>query len=113
MSQTYSDKLKDPRWQRRRLEVMKRDEFQCVCCGDDKSTLNVHHLEYNRNPWDTPIEKLETLCGSCHEARSKFNKKIAALPTGFALDFINQAADCTCGELADMLLRRIKNKGRG
>lgn len=42
----YSEKLKDPRWQKKRLEILNRDEFACRFCGDNKSTLNVHHISY-------------------------------------------------------------------
>ena len=68
----YSKKLRDPRWQKMRLEVMQRDEFACQHCSDGTSTLNVHHKEYERgrDPWDYPMEWLVTLCESCHEAET-------------------------------------------
>ena len=66
---TYLEKLKDPRWQRKRLEIMQRDEFSCNFCGDDSATLNVHHCYYgkNRNPWDYSNDHLITLCEACHK----------------------------------------------
>jgi len=63
---TYSEKLKDPRWQKKRLEVLNRDGFKCSYCDDEKTTLHVHHLKYNKNPWDVEIESLSTLCEDCH-----------------------------------------------
>ena len=63
---TYSDKLKDPRWQKKRLEILNRDNFTCTLCLDKESTLNIHHLKYTGNPWDTPNECLITLCEDCH-----------------------------------------------
>lgn len=36
---TYAEKLKDPRWQKLRLEVMNRNEFHCEICGSGESTL--------------------------------------------------------------------------
>lgn len=65
----YSTKLKDPRWQKKRLEVMQRDGFKCVSCGDDSETLHVHHCYYvsGRSPWDYESETLITLCVGCHE----------------------------------------------
>ena len=64
----YSEKLKDPRWQKKRLEIFERDEWFCRKCGDDKATLAVHHLFYrpNTDPWDYPNEDLLTLCEECH-----------------------------------------------
>lgn len=65
----YSEKLKDPRWQKKRLEVLQRDEWRCQVCGDDTSTLHVHHLSYERgkDPWDYLSDLLMTLCAECHE----------------------------------------------
>jgi len=64
----YSEKLKDPRWQKKRLEVFERDEWRCQKCFDDQETLCVHHLRYvpGWEPWDYPINKLLTLCEGCH-----------------------------------------------
>lgn len=68
----YAEKLKDPRWQKRRLEVLGRDEFTCQHCFDSESTLHVHHRAYgNGDPWDVPDCYLVTLCAECHEDHSK------------------------------------------
>lgn len=66
---SYSEKLKDPRWQKKRLEILSRDEFTCVTCGDKESTLNVHHRFYikHNEPWDYPSWSLVTLCESCRK----------------------------------------------
>lgn len=68
-SPTYAEKLRDPRWQRKRLEVMGRDNFACCHCGEAHATLNVHHTFYRRNtsPWEYPDDSLLTLCEPCHE----------------------------------------------
>ncbi len=72
MSEKYYEKLKDPRWQKKRLEVFKRDGFKCLDCGSEKKTLHVHHCHYiGQNPWDTPIGLLMTLCEDCHESRGQ------------------------------------------
>lgn len=63
---TYGEKLKDPRWQKVRLEVYQRDNFTCCYCQDTTTTLHVHHLEYAGDPWDVPMDKLITLCEHCH-----------------------------------------------
>jgi len=64
---TYSEKLKDPRWQRKRLEIMQRDNFTCTQCGDTSTTQNVHHWQYSKEPWDAKNGDLTTVCRSCHE----------------------------------------------
>lgn len=64
---TYKDKLLDPRWQKKRLEILDRDNFTCQMCGDTKSTLHVHHKEYLNNPWDAISSNLITYCEHCHQ----------------------------------------------
>lgn len=63
---SYSDKLKDPRWQKKRLEILNRDEFKCTLCGDVKTTLHVHHKEYAGDPWECEDDLLTTHCEHCH-----------------------------------------------
>lgn len=69
MASNYSEKLKDPRWQKKRLEILERDEWTCQKCFDSESTLVVHHRRYlvNTEPWDYPDDLLVTLCEDCHE----------------------------------------------
>jgi hypothetical protein len=64
----YSDLLKDPRWQKKRLEIMQRDDFTCQLCLDKETTLNIHHKRYNkaRNPWEYDNDVLLTVCEDCH-----------------------------------------------
>ncbi len=64
----YTDKLKDPRWQKKRLEILERDKWTCQYCYDDFSTLVVHHKIYipDKEPWDYPDNLLITLCEDCH-----------------------------------------------
>lgn len=66
---TYSEKLKNPKWQKKRLEILNRDEFTCRHCGDKETTLHVHHLRYKKksDPWDYENEELITICEECHE----------------------------------------------
>jgi hypothetical protein len=67
-AKTYWEKLKDPRWQKKRLEVLQRDEFRCRNCHSESKTLNVHHAFYERGrePWEYDGECLLTLCEECH-----------------------------------------------
>ena len=63
-----ANKYDDPRWQRKRLEIMQRDGFACVSCGDSSSTLHVHHKRYQGELWESPSDDLQTLCETCHSA---------------------------------------------
>lgn len=71
----YQEKLLDPRWQKKRLEVFERAGFKCQCCGRGDLTLHVHHLVYlGKEPWETPDNALESLCSHCHEKRTEFDR---------------------------------------
>lgn len=75
----YIDKLKDPRWQRLRLEVFQRDNFTCKDCRRTDRTLHVHHCKYQgRNPWETEPKFLITLCDKCHEQRAEIESAAKA-----------------------------------
>lgn len=65
----YATKLRDPRWQKRRLEILQRDDWECQCCCDKETTLNVHHRWYenDKEPWDASDDALVTLCETCHQ----------------------------------------------
>lgn len=75
MAKSYSEKLKDPKWQKKRLEILSRDNWACTSCGDKKSSLQVHHYEYRRVPWTVKSDKLTTLCERCHEFIEKIKIK--------------------------------------
>lgn len=66
---TYAEKLLDPRWQKKRLEIFSRDNWTCLSCGRLDMTLSVHHRQYidGRDPWDYPDHMLATYCKNCHE----------------------------------------------
>jgi hypothetical protein len=66
---TYKEKLKHPRWQRKRLEVLNRDNFKCRFCGDTETELQIHHAFYlnKDNPEDYSGNMLFTLCKKCHQ----------------------------------------------
>jgi len=73
---TYQEKLKDPRWQKKRLKILERDHWSCRRCGDTKSTLHIHYRLYeNENPWEIEDDMLLALCDRCYklvELRSRY-----------------------------------------
>ncbi len=83
---SYAEQLRHPMWQRKRLEVMQRDDFACQSCYGTEATLNVHHKRYvkGRMAWDYPADELVTLCQECHESKHSekefFDGFIALLP---------------------------------
>jgi hypothetical protein len=70
MANPWIQKLKDPRWQKTRLEILDAHKWTCDECGDTNKTLHIHHGYYSKNidPWDYPQESLHCLCDECHAA---------------------------------------------
>ncbi len=71
---TYSEKLKDQRWQKRRLELLEAAGWKCTRkeCENpkEKPELHVHHKVYLRglDPWDYEDWALQVVCNECHAA---------------------------------------------
>ncbi len=76
--QSYADKLQDPRWQRKRLKILERDKFKCKKCGDEETTLHVHHKIYKKgkDPWEYDNSDLITLCEDCHKVIEYLKKEL-------------------------------------
>ena len=74
MEKKYFELLKDPRWQKKRLKILERDEFQCQECCDTSRTLHVHHKYYiyDKDPWDYSDDLLITLCNDCHKEEEEY-----------------------------------------
>lgn len=70
---SYSEKLKDPRWQRKRLQILERDEWACQGCGETMEALHIHHIDHKKgcDPWDYDDSELITFCGKCHKWEHK------------------------------------------
>ena len=65
----YKKQYLDPRWQKKRLEILEKANWQCEICGNKDKTLHVHHKSYisGRDVWDYPDEDLMCLCEDCHK----------------------------------------------
>lgn len=76
----YQEALRDPRWQRRRLEIMSRDCFTCQFCFNKDRTLNVHHRWYvaDAQPWEYPDIALVTLCEVCHHEETFLRQQVVS-----------------------------------
>jgi hypothetical protein len=79
---TYSEKLKDPRWQKKRLEIFERDKWTCVSCDrnclEHKLTVHVHHIRYinGLEPWEYQDSMLVTYCELCHNTEHLIGDQI-------------------------------------
>lgn len=73
---TYADKLRSPKWQRKRLEILERAGWKCQSCGATDKNLQVHHLVYSkRDPWDYADDCYQSLCDECHAIRQELSDK--------------------------------------
>jgi hypothetical protein len=66
---TYGDKLKNPKWQKKRLKKLEEQDFTCEACDTKDDTLHVHHLKYKvgAEPWEYENSELAVLCEGCHK----------------------------------------------
>ena len=71
---TYSQQLRDRRWQQKRLKILERAGWSCQQPGckhpdDDRVMLVVHHRNYRsgKKAWEYGDADLVTLCERCHD----------------------------------------------
>jgi len=101
----YALKLKDPGWQKRRLEILGRDEWTCQKYYGSEHTLHVHHRWYENGkaPWDAPDEALVALCEMCHKEETKRRRGVEA---GFVLalrrHFLSDEVEAIAKALSNM-----------
>ena len=76
----YWEKLKDQRWQKKRLELLENAGWRCqsaYCDNNDlHAELQVHHRLYLRNtePWDYPDWAYRVLCDDCHKIEQRIQE---------------------------------------
>ena len=86
----WLDNYKDPRWQKKRLEILNRDDWKCRSCGtsgDAENNLNVHHAYYEggKMPWEYDNQVLISWCNKCHTKRHEIQKTILLYLVTFTL----------------------------
>jgi 5-methylcytosine-specific restriction endonuclease McrA len=80
----YAAEYKHPNWQKKRLEILTRDNYTCKMCGDTETQLHVHHFTYEKGKkvWEYPDSNFVSLCNLCHSIEhskpnwTELNKKI-------------------------------------
>jgi len=101
---SYGEKLRDPRWQKKRLEVCNLHQWRCAECGDSRKTLNVHHYWYEKSvdPWDYPDECYTVLCERCHaewhEDRLSIDKSLCGASLNDLRQFNGLAIGLRCAQ---------------
>lgn len=111
----YKEQIKHPKWQKKRLEILSRDNFTCQDCFDNESQLNVHHISYLKGAkiWEYENDMLLTLCNNCHNEMTKLsiesNEIISSFVTPTRRKHINEILICLVEWYPDELLI-LKNK---
>jgi hypothetical protein len=104
---TYSERLKDPRWQRRRLEILQRSDFSCERCEATDKTLHVHHKLYRKGamPWEYADHELHALCEDCHEEEHHIRERLASALAAIDLADIEEVLGyaLACHALAEVM----------
>ncbi len=54
-------------WQKLRLEVLQRDNYQCQNCYKSSHTLDVHHIIPRHRKGLDVLNNLVALCIKCHK----------------------------------------------
>ncbi len=103
---TYSEKLKDPRWQKKRLQILERDAWTCKHCKATDKTLHVHHVVYHKgfDPWEYEDLEYITLCWDCHQCHEDAK-------AGVMLEIGSLSADDLVG--LEMLIGMLRFSGAG
>lgn len=92
---TYKQQLLDPRWQKKRLEILERDNFECKLCYDPGTTLHIHHIKYRKClAWEYENDELITYCKHCHSIIEYYKNKDSVTPIAlykkdFCMDVVN------------------------
>jgi len=75
-STTYAAKLKDPRWKRKRRDLIIAAGCACEECGDKESRLQIHHKYHDHSlaPWEYPHKAMCVLCSGCKKARREYER---------------------------------------
>lgn len=100
MAKAYWEKLKDPQWQKKRLEALQRADFACELCGDSENTLHVHHKEYfkGRDPWEYDLDQLAVLCEACHAEQHSEDDRLKLICSRLHMD-----GPMSRGDIADLI----------
>lgn len=68
---SYSEYIQSETWQKKRLQRIELDNFQCRMCGSAVN-LQVHHISYEHLGHE-PMDDLVTLCYCCHKTVHKWD----------------------------------------
>ena len=90
----YSDKLKHPKWQEKRLDVLSLKGYNCEACTNVNEQLQVHHINYigGNEPWEYPNNNFLVLCDACHKKEHAYRDQ-ALTNIYYAFEAVNLPID--------------------
>lgn len=93
---TWIEQLRDPRWQRRRLDILQRANFSCEYCGRADLPLHVHHGLYHKGhaPWQYADDELKSLCEECHRDEHALREVLKQWLCCMNLNQISELYEC-------------------
>ena len=105
----YAQKLKDPKWQKRRLEMLEIANWQCNVCHDEEEELHIHHIEYfqGRDPWEYSDDQMICLCKTCHTLIHLCENKVKL----FSDKFLYKNRNDLASDISVEEIKRIKPYG--
>jgi hypothetical protein len=66
---SFTQKFHDPRWIKKRTELLHAYDFTCVKCGAANGHALVHRIKHvpHLDPWNYPDHLLQVLCRDCQK----------------------------------------------
>lgn len=109
---TYAEKLKDPRWQKRRLEVFNKADWKCEDCGAGDKELQVHHCYYIRSlePWEHGNDLLICVCPDCHKKRQAKEEAIHVSVGQWLREVPAWDLETAAWEFCDAVVKRLNQE---
>ncbi len=110
---TYAEKLLDPRWQKRKSEILRAAQFRCEDCGRDDLTLHVHHCAYmtGKEPWEYDNSLLMSVCPKHHKERQELEDalrvEMGRITRFLSIDRLRDEAFRLVREMADRETARL------
>ena len=80
-SKEYDTYMRSQKWELKRQQRLKIDEFKCAMCGRPAATckngsLQIHHISYKRLTNEDVFEDLVSLCPRCHKLIHSIGKPL-------------------------------------
>lgn len=92
---------KNPKWQKKRLEIMQSKGFKCEWCESIDKELHTHHIIYEKGKriWEYEDTNFMLLCKDCHESFHEYLNLVSS-----SLSLLNKSSR---DKLLDYILKLV------